>query len=77
MKLPTKKSKTFQLLFIANYKTFWVFRRFEQLSSSIGWRGMAFAQIGQLYLLLDFIEKPKIWFSSHNFGTRNARKPTL
>jgi len=36
---------------------------------------MAYAQIGQIYLLWDFIEKTKIWFLSHNFGTSNARKP--
>ena len=40
----TIKKLTYQskiIFFIANYKTFLIFRGFEQLSCSIGWRVMA------------------------------------
>jgi len=47
------KAKTKIKLFILNYKTFWVFRGFEQLSSSISWRVVAFSQNDQGYLLWD------------------------
>jgi len=46
------KLKTF---FISSYKTLRIFRGFEQLSSSIGWRVVAFIQNGQGYLLWDLI----------------------
>jgi len=36
---------------------------------------MAFDQNVQAHLLWDFIEKIRILFLSHNFGTWNARKP--
>jgi len=36
------------------YKTFGVFRGFEQFSSSIGWRFMAFSRNGQGYLLWEY-----------------------
>ena len=38
---------------IPDYKTFWVFGGFEQLSSLIGWRVIVFSQNGQGYLLCD------------------------
>jgi len=55
---------------LLNYKTSQVFRGFEQIT--VGWKVIAFPQIGLLCLLLDFIDKPKTWFLSHNFDTRNA-----
>jgi len=45
-KNPTSKFKI--ILFIANYNIFAIFRRFEQLSISIGWKVMAW---GGLYPL--------------------------
>jgi len=42
-KQKTSKSKIY--FFIANYKTFPIFRGFEQLSSSIGWRVTAWCGI--------------------------------
>jgi len=43
-KHPTSKTKKKLLL---NYKTFTIFRGFELLSSSSGWRVVAFSQNGQ------------------------------
>jgi len=45
-----------------NYKTFQVFREFEQTLLLKRLVSLAFAQIGQVYLFYDFIEKPKILF---------------
>jgi len=65
--------------FDRTYKSFRIFRVFEQLSSSIGWRGIAFSQNCQGYLLRDLILYQNVVvlaIFSHNFWTRNARKPT-
>ena len=50
------------LIFFVNYKTFQVFREFEQTLLLKWLVSLAFAQIGQVYLFYDFIEKPKILF---------------
>jgi len=43
--------KTFQFIKDWNYKTFRIFRGFEQLSSSTGWRGMAEPVLVQIGLV--------------------------
>jgi len=70
-----KLKTTKKLLWILNYKTFQIFRGFEQLSSLIVWRVMAFSLNDQGYLLWDLIFISNFWFVSHNFGSRKARKP--
>jgi len=51
-----------KIFFIQNYKIVPIFRGFEQLSSSTGWRVMAFSQIGQGYLLWDLNFCPISYF---------------
>jgi len=67
-----QKSKIFQFLKNLNCKTSRVFRGFEQLSSSIGWRVMAFAQIGQVYTLWDLM-----FYQSFSFGAIILAPETL
>jgi len=68
-----QKSKIFQILLNLNCKTFCIFSVFEQLSSLIGWRVMAFSQTGLSYLLPELIFLSKFGFLSHNFRSRNAK----
>jgi len=49
----TKNPKLKAFLLILNYKTFRVFKGFEELSSSIGWQVVTFSQNDQGYLLWD------------------------
>jgi len=69
------KPKTKKFFFILNYKTFSVFREFEQLSSSIAWRvaaGLNLAWEGKSYLSRKFFIFVKNWVFIHNFGSRYA-----
>jgi len=56
------KSKTFQFFFNLSYKTFLIFKAFEQLSSSICWRVMTFSQ--NTYLLWDLIFYQNLGFGA-------------